>query len=190
MKLAHRLLLQSLAIVAVMVISVVVIIDNQLQSRIADQTSHDLAGEARLMAMQWRPGVNADSLADEASTATGHRITLIDSTGHVVGDSEFDGPALQGLENHSTRPEVIAAREHGMGTSRRMSPSTGEEQLYVAVKAPQGVARVSVTTKTVGDLFARARSGVPSRPAVCPRAAHSSSASRYPRSPSSCSRAR
>ena len=160
MKLAHRLLLQSLAIVAVMVISVVVIIDNQLQSRIADQTSHDLAGEARLMAMQWRPGVNADSLADEASTATGHRITLIDSTGHVVGDSEFDGPALQGLENHSTRPEVIAARQHGLGTSRRMSPSTGEEQLYVAVKAPQGVARVSVTTKTVEDLFSRARSGV------------------------------
>src|SRR5438105_6041217 len=143
-----------------MVISVVVIIDNQLHSSITDQTTHDLAGEARLMAIQWRPGLNADSLADEASTATGHRITLIDSTGHVVGDSEFDGPALQSLENHSTRPEVIAAREHGMGTSRRMSPSTGEEQLYVAVKAPQGVARVSVTTKTVEDLFARARSGV------------------------------
>ena len=41
-----------------------------------------------------------------------------------------------------------------------MSPSTGEEQLYVAVKSPQGFARVSVTTKTIQDLFARARSGV------------------------------
>src|SRR5437868_1178780 len=111
-----------------MVISVVVIIDNQLHSSITDQAAHDLAGEARLMAIQWKSGVNADSLADEAGVATGHRITFIDSTGHVVGDSEFDGPALQGLENHSTRPEVIAAREHGMGTSRRMSPSTGEER--------------------------------------------------------------
>lgn len=160
MRLAHRLLLQSLAIVAVMVISVVVIIDNQLHSSITDQTTHDLAGEARLMAIQWKAGVNADSLADEAGVATGHRITLIDSTGHVVGDSEFDGPALQGLENHSSRPEVVAARENGMGSARRMSPSTGEEQLYVAVKAPQGFARVSVTTKTIEDLFARARSGV------------------------------
>ena len=160
MKLAHRLLLQSLSIVAVMVISVVVIIDNQLYSSISDQTAHDLAGEARLMAMQWKPGVNADSLADEAGAATGHRITLIDSTGHVIGDSEFDGPALQALENHSRRPEVTSARENGMGTARRMSPSTGEEQLYVAVKSPQGFARVSVTTKTIQDLFARARSGV------------------------------
>ncbi|HKN58605.1 MAG TPA: ATP-binding protein [Gemmatimonadaceae bacterium] len=160
MKLAHRLLLQSLAIVAVMVISVVVIIDHQLYSSITDQTAHDLAGEARLMAMQWRAGINADSLADEAGAATGHRITLIDSTGHVVGDSEFDGPALLSLENHSTRPEVSEARHSGMGSARRMSPSTGEEQLYVAVKAPQGFARVSVTTKTIGDLFARARRGV------------------------------
>jgi signal transduction histidine kinase len=159
-KLAQRLLLQSLAIVAVMVVSVVVIIDNQLYSRITDQAIHDLAGEARLLAAQWKPGVDADSLADEAGSATGHRITLIDSVGHVAGDSEFDGPALQRLENHSSRPEVIAARSGEVGSVRRMSPSTGEEQVYVAVKAPRGVARVSVTTRTVEEIFGRARNGV------------------------------
>ncbi len=160
MKLAHRLLLQSLAIIAVMVISVVVIIDIQLHSSIIEQTTHDLAGEARLLATQWRSGVDPDSLADEAGVATGHRVTLIDSTGHVVGDSEFDGPALQGLENHSNRPEVVDARKNGVGSVRRMSPSTGEERLYVAVKAPRGVARVSVTTVAVEEIFARARNGV------------------------------
>jgi len=159
-KLAHRLLLQSLAIIAVMVISVVVIIDIQLHSSIIEQTTHDLAGEARLLATQWRSGVDPDSLADEAGVATGHRVTLIDSTGHVVGDSEFDGPALQGLENHSNRPEVVDARKNGVGSVRRMSPSTGEERLYVAVKAPRGVARVSVTTVAVEEIFARARNGV------------------------------
>jgi signal transduction histidine kinase len=159
-KLAQRLLLQSLAIVAVMVVSVVVIIDNQLHSSITDQTIHDLAGEARLLAAQWKPGVDADSLADEAGSATGHRITLIDSVGHVAGDSEFDGPALQRLENHGSRPEVLAARSGVVGSVRRMSPSTGEEQVYVAVKAPRGVARVSVTTRTVEEIFGRARNGV------------------------------
>jgi signal transduction histidine kinase len=159
-KLAHRLLLQSLAIVAVMVIAVVIIIDNQLHNNIIEQTTNDLAGEARLVALQWKPGLKADSIADNAGAATGHRITLIDSTGHVVGDSEFDGPALQDLENHSARPEVLAARLHGMGSSLRMSPSTGEERLYVAVKAPPGFARVSVTTKAVEELFDRARNGV------------------------------
>jgi signal transduction histidine kinase len=159
-KLAPRLLLQSLAIVGVMVISVVLIIDNQLYSSIVEQTTHDLAGEARLVATEWRSDVDPDSLADQAGAATGHRITLIDSTGHVIGDSEFDGPALKALENHATRPEVVAARRSGMGSIRRMSPSTGEEQLYVAVKAPRGTARVSVTTRAVEDIFASARSGV------------------------------
>ncbi|MDQ6771200.1 MAG: ATP-binding protein [Gemmatimonadota bacterium] len=160
MKLAQRLLLQSLAIIAVMVVSVVIIIDNQLHSSITDQTIHDLAGEARLLAAQWKPGVDADSLADEAGMATGRRVTFIDSSGHVVGDSEFDGPALQRLENHSTRPEVVAALKNGVGSARRMSPSTGEEQLYVAVTAPRGVARVSVTTRVVEEIFGSARSGV------------------------------
>jgi len=143
-----------------MVISVVLIIDHQLHSSITEQTTHDLAGEARLVALQWQSTGNPDSLADAAAVATGHRITLIDPSGHVVGDSEFDGAALEALENHSTRREVIAARENGMGSTRRMSPSTGEEQLYVAVNAPRGVARVSVTTRTIEDLFGRARSGV------------------------------
>ncbi|HEX3535078.1 MAG TPA: ATP-binding protein [Gemmatimonadaceae bacterium] len=160
MRLAQRLLLQSLAIVAVMVVSVVVIIDNQLHTSITDQTTRDLAGEARLLAAEWKPGVDADSLADEAGMATGHRVTLIDPTGRVVGDSDFDGPALQRLENHSTRPEVIAALKNDVGSARRMSPSTGEEQLYVAVKAPRGVARVSVTTRAVEEIFGNARNGV------------------------------
>jgi two-component system phosphate regulon sensor histidine kinase PhoR len=159
-KLAHRLLLQSLAIVAVLVISVVLIIDNQLHSNITDQTEHDLAGEARLVATQWRPGTDPDGLADQAGGATGHRVTLIDSTGHVVGDSEFDGPALSGLENHRLRPEIVAATNGGMGSARRMSPSTGEEQLYVAIRSPLGFTRVSVTTRTVEELFAQARRGV------------------------------
>jgi len=143
-----------------MVISVVLIIDNQIHSSIVEQTTHDLAGEARLVSTQWRPGLDPDSLADLAGLATGHRITLIDSTGHVVGDSEFDGPALRALENHATRPEVVAARQTGLGSIRRMSPSTGEERLYVAVKAPRGTARVSVTTSAVEEIFANARSGV------------------------------
>jgi signal transduction histidine kinase len=143
-----------------MVVSVVLIIDNQLHSSIIDQTTRSLAGEARFLTTLWTAAVDPDSLADQAGLATGHRVTLIDAAGHVVGDSEFDGPALQRLENHSARPEVVAARAGGVGSIRRMSPSTGEEQLYVAVKAPRGTARVSVTTRTVEDVFDRARNGV------------------------------
>ena len=144
----------------VMVVAVVIIIDNQLHRSITEQTTRDLAGEARLLALQWQPNSNADSLADKAGAATGHRITLIDNAGQVVGDSDFDGRALLRLENHSMRPEVSAAREHGVGSAIRMSPSTGEEQLYVAVSTSHGVVRLSVTTKAVANIFSRAQRGV------------------------------
>ena len=160
MKLSHRLLLQSVAVVAILTASVVLILDKQLLNRITEQSTQDLAGEARFLARLWRPGVDADALADEAGAATGHRTTLIDGSGKVVGDSEFDEAALAALDNHSDRPEVITARSGRVGSSRRMSPSTGEEQLYVAVAAAQGVARVSVTTTVLEGTFARARRGV------------------------------
>lgn len=160
MRLANRLLLQSLAVVAVLVISVVVIIDNQFYSSITDQTARDLAGEARFVATQWTPGTDPDSLADRAGAATGHRITLIDSTGRVLGDSEFDGLALRGLENQSNLPELVDAKKKGMGSVLRRSPSTGEQQLFVAVSAPRGTARVSVATREIDEIFDRARRSV------------------------------
>ena len=92
------------------------------------------------------PAADADAFADAAGAALGHRVTLIDPTGRVIGDSEFDEPALGQLENHSARPEVRAA--------------AGDEELYVAVPAPRGVARVSIGTRSVEELFDRARRDV------------------------------
>jgi two-component system, OmpR family, phosphate regulon sensor histidine kinase PhoR len=89
--------------------------------------------------------------------ATGHRVTLIDTAGVVLGDSEFDQPRLGQLENHRTRPEIREALLAGTGQARRMSPSAGDEELYVAVRMPLGISRVSVRTRAVDELFARSR---------------------------------
>jgi len=51
------------------------------------------------------------------------------------------------LENHASRPEIVAARAKGIGSSRRESASAGDEELYVAVRHPLGFARVSITTR-------------------------------------------
>ena len=109
-----------------------------------------------------RSGVrlSSDDLADAAGRALEHRVTLIDDKGVVVGDSEFDGDALRALENHSTRPEVAAAWRSRLGSARRVSASAGDEELYVAVRAPLGVARVSLPTRELEAVFARARRDV------------------------------
>jgi signal transduction histidine kinase len=160
MKLTQRLLIGSLLIVGVLVALVVAILDGRLRSRFYEDSSAQLLREARLVAAQWHPGLAVDSLANAAGRALGHRVTLIDSSGKVVGDSEFDPPALDELENHLTRPEVQDAQRSGNGTSRRISPSAGDEELYAAVRAGSGFARVSVSARSIQQLFARARTDV------------------------------
>ena len=73
-------------------------------------------------------------------------MTIIDTTGRVIGDSEFDQAGLARLENHQTRPEIIAARAGGVGSSMRASASAGDEEMYLAVRARLGFVRVSLPT--------------------------------------------
>jgi signal transduction histidine kinase len=158
--LVRRLLLGSLVLVGVLVVGIVAIAGNRLQSRLFDQTRRELEREARLVATEWRPGVNVDSLADAAGVALSRRVTLIDTSGTVLGDSEFDGPGLKGLQNHSTRPEVIDAKANGVGVSRRASASAGDDEIYLAIKHPLGIVRVSVATTQFRDIVNGARQDV------------------------------
>lgn len=160
MKLAHRLVINSFAVVSVLVLAIVLIIDRRLQSRIVEQTVTELGREARLTALQWRPAMNADSLADAAAGVLGHRVTLILSDGRVTGDSDFDLGGISKLENHRFRSEVVEAAKAGSGSARRRSTSRGDEELYVAVKAEPGFARVSMPTRGVDELFDSARRDV------------------------------
>ena len=160
MRLAQRVFALAITIIAVLVMLLVILADRRLHRRLVEQATDDLAHEARLVASIWRPGMNADSLADSVGELLGRRVTLIDSNGHVIGDTEFDPPALGQLQNHSTRPEVVAARQTGIGSSRRESPSYGDEELYVAVRAPHGYARVSLHTRALEDIIGRAEQDV------------------------------
>jgi signal transduction histidine kinase len=160
MRLTQRLLLGSLVVVAVLVAFVVAAVDQRLRARITEESTRQLAREARLVATQWVPGADPDALADAAGAALGERVTLVDTTGRVVGDSEFDGVALAGLENHIGRPEVAAALRGEVGSARRVSASAGDDEIYVAVRAPLGIARVSLATRSVDEVFARARRDV------------------------------
>jgi signal transduction histidine kinase len=156
-RLAQRLLLYSFLLISVLVFAISAIVDSRLRKNITDENAANLAREARLVAVQWTSGRDPDSLADATGDALQRRVTLIDSAGVVRGDSKFNGDGLEHLQNHSNRPEVIEARRNGVGTSRRNSPSRGDEELYVAVRAGSGVARVSINTATVDEIFDSAR---------------------------------
>jgi len=158
--LTQRLLVGSLVIVVLLVAVVVLIAGNRLANRLAGETRGELEREARLVASEWHAGMNDDSLADAAGKALGRRVTLIQPDGKVVGDSEFSGDDLEQLENHYQRPEVTDAREHGVGVSRRRSPSAGDDEFYLAIKHPLGTVRVSVGTAKFREIVNGARDDV------------------------------
>jgi two-component system phosphate regulon sensor histidine kinase PhoR len=71
--------------------------------------------------------------ADRLGQQVEARVSLIAADGRVIGDSALRPDALRSLENHAGRPEVIAARQHGLGVSRRYSRTLDTDMLYVAV---------------------------------------------------------
>jgi len=79
-------------------------------------------------------------IAMETSRAGGARVTVIDSTGKVLADSEAQP---EKMENHATRPEFITALGGQVGSSTRLSHTIGVELLYVAAPIPGGAVRMA-----------------------------------------------
>jgi two-component system, OmpR family, phosphate regulon sensor histidine kinase PhoR len=157
MSLSQRLLAGLLAVVGVLIAAIVIVAGSRLNGRLSRDAGDELEREARLAGVMWSPRItNPDSLADAAGAALSRRVTLIDSSGVVLGDSEFDGAALARLENHGTRPEVIEARASGVGRATRNSASAGDEEMYVAVRHPRGFVRVAIGTNRVRDIVSGA----------------------------------
>jgi two-component system, OmpR family, phosphate regulon sensor histidine kinase PhoR len=161
MTLSQRLLAGLLAVIGALVAAVVILAGNRLNDRLARDTEDELAREARIVGVMWasHPG-NADSIADAAGAALQRRITIIDTSGVVLGDSEFEGEALGRLENHGQRPEVAQARATGIGQAVRSSASAGDEEMYVAIRVPHGFVRASIGTSRFSVIVQGARRDV------------------------------
>jgi len=160
MKLVHRTMLGALGIIGALVLLLIAQIDRTLAVRLTAETTARLSTEVRLVAGQWTTGVDADALANRLGRESGHRVTLVDTAGRVIGDSEFDRPELDHLENHAMRPEIVAARTAEIGSARRHSASAGNDELYVAMRTPLGFARVSLATTSLNAIVSDARRDV------------------------------
>jgi two-component system phosphate regulon sensor histidine kinase PhoR len=62
------------------------------------------------------------------------RITLVDSLGNVVMESEVNKDKVALIENHFNRPEIAIARKYSIGSDIRKSHTTQQDYLYVAKK--------------------------------------------------------
>src|SRR5438045_1882509 len=150
MRLATRLFASIALLVAAAVVGSIIATVLRLRRQPEAGIALELQREARVLAML----APADSskwpeFAARTGGRLGRRVTLIDPEGHVRGDTEFDRASLSRLQNHRDRPEVRAALDSasGVGMDQRLSASTNERQMYVAVRGgPPGLAVVRVST--------------------------------------------
>jgi two-component system phosphate regulon sensor histidine kinase PhoR len=74
----------------------------------------------------------ADQRLKELARTAHLRLTLIDSNGVVLMDSDIPLAGIRSVENHLRRPELQAAIQKGFGTDTRHSATVDKDFLYVA----------------------------------------------------------
>jgi len=98
-----------------------------------------LVAEARMAANLLSRGAvpstvaELDDEADRLGALIQARVTFIASDGRVVGDSAETLEGVAAMENHGQRPEVVEAREYGLGRAQRYSSTLRIDMLYIAV---------------------------------------------------------
>jgi len=105
-----------------------------------------------------------DGWADRAGQAIGRRVTVIDSTGRVLGDSDVPLDSVPFMENHAGRPEVRAALDASGGEASGRSWSIQRDLFYIAEplappapgrKVAGAVLRISIPTPQAHEFAGR-----------------------------------
>lgn len=143
-----KVLLSYFAVVAAGAIPALLYLQVSFYDQLIEDRAQEVARRGTLLAEQLRP--LSDTLRVERVKTHARvepvRMTYISKTGVVLFDSL--GSSLT-LENHATRPEVMRALGKlndnpfdvgltGVGVAHRVSETTGEEHLYVAVRIDEG----------------------------------------------------
>jgi two-component system phosphate regulon sensor histidine kinase PhoR len=127
------------------------------ESSLRSEIERNLVQKTQLLAHRVETDRSGRSLADIASQegqAAGARVTIIDSAGKVLADSESSPPAV---ENVMARKEFVAALSGEVGMDHRRSATIGIPFLYVAVPVSGGAVRLAYPLSDVEAVSAQVR---------------------------------
>jgi two-component system phosphate regulon sensor histidine kinase PhoR len=113
------------------------------QASLRKEIERNLIQKTQLLAHRVETDCSGHSLADIAAQegqAAGARVTIIDSAGNMLADSESRPGAI---ENLTQRKEFAAALSGHVGTDQRRSSTIGIPFLYVAVPISGGAVRLA-----------------------------------------------
>ena len=126
-----------------------------VEAQIADLQDLNASLSVLLLSAKNQSREDLDQLTKSLGNEIRARITIIDTTGNVIADSESD-PRL--MKNHRQRPEIKQALRGNVAHAQRFSTTVEEDMLYVAsplVRDGQTVAvvRTSIYLSHLNDIF-------------------------------------
>jgi methyl-accepting chemotaxis protein len=160
MRLVHRLLIFSLALVTIMVAFVMAIVDMRLRDRMVSERAAELGREAELIGGQWAGTASAREIAERSSKALNGRVSLIDHEGLIVADAALAGLTIRPVGEKAHRPEIAQAKAGKMGISIDTNDIDKSPDLYVAVNTSKGIVRIGVEMSSLDRIFDQARQDV------------------------------
>lgn len=142
----QRILNHASILVVVSVLLTFIAASGVLYQRYAANTKQGVRDEAEYI----RIGIEEygeSYLTEKIGDATETRITLVDTDGSVIYDSDAEASELQ---NHGDRPEIIEAEKEGKGESIRFSETLSRQNFNYALKLNDGhILRVSKSTDSI-----------------------------------------
>ncbi len=126
-----------LGVIGVLVILVVLVVGRGVRGDLVRMYETEMSRQLSLGAriLDGAGSTDPDSLSRAVTAQIGYRVTIIDTSGVVLGDSYVAPTQVEGEENHRTRPEVVGAMAGGVAFSQRTSATVGRRLLYGATLA-------------------------------------------------------
>ncbi len=135
-RIQHPLFAGFAAVVGLLVLLINLLVGHGLRRELVDAFQDEL--ERQIGLAEWiisnAGGIEPDSLARVVTGRIGYRVTLVDTTGVVLGDSYVDPRRRNEIENQIDRPEVLGAlsRPGTVSFAERTSTTVGVPLLYGA----------------------------------------------------------
>ena len=157
MRLRTRIFLAVLLLASAVFFPLFLEVNAEVAAGVQAAASSELERAAYLVASEVGGLPFSDSVADALGQRVGARVSLIDRSGRVLGDSEVPARRLRELDDDRSRPEVAAALAGEAASSTRASRTIARLLLYVAVPHPQGAVRLAVPAQAGESSVARVR---------------------------------
>ncbi|HZW95805.1 MAG TPA: ATP-binding protein [Candidatus Eremiobacteraceae bacterium] len=153
--------LKLLACFLVVILAAAVMFDLMLggawESSLRAEIERNLVQKTKLLAHRVetdRSGHSLSDIAAQEAQAAGARVTIVDSAGNVLADSESSPDALG---NVVQRKEFVTALSGNVGVDQRRSAAIGIPFLYVAVPISGGAVRLAYPLSDVEAVSAQVR---------------------------------